>query len=202
MEKNILYQIKTLDKMILRVFMQERLDIKDFKLKIKPTRTQFTILSYLIEHCNEDIYQKDLEDILNLRRATVSGVLQTMEKNTLITRVTDSNDTRTKKIILSERAKEIFKKNKKKFEEIEKIIAVADTNSELADKFYNEIQKLKEMQCIFLGTGCQNKMKKYKEVIDKVNKLIAENSEKYWIDDEGEPKYLFNEIRDILSEVE
>ena len=43
---------------------------------------------------------------------------------------------------------------------------------------------------------------KYKEVIDKVNKLIAENSEKYWIDDEGEPKYLFNEIRDILSEVE
>ena len=58
------------------------------------------------------------------------------------------------------------------------------------------------MQCTFLGTGCQNKMKKYKEVIDKVNKLIAENSEKYWIDDEGEPKYLFNEIRDILSEVE
>ena len=65
-----------------------------------------------------------------------------------------------------------------------------------------ENQKLKEMQCTFLGTGCQNKMKKYKEVIDKVNKLIAENSEKYWIDDEGEPKYLFNEIRDILSEVE
>lgn len=43
---------------------------------------------------------------------------------------------------------------------------------------------------------------KQKEVIDKLNKLIAENSEKYWIDDEGEPKYLFNEIRDILSEVE
>ena len=69
-------------------------------------------------------------------------------------------------------------------------------------KLHIENQKLKEMQCTFLGTGCQNKMKKYKEVIDKVNKLIAENSEKYWIDDEGEPKYLFNEIRDILSEVD
>ena len=69
-------------------------------------------------------------------------------------------------------------------------------------KLHIENQKLKEMQCTFLGTSCQNKMKKYKEVIDKVNKLIAENSEKYWIDDEGEPKYLFNEIRDILSEVE
>ena len=28
-------------------------------------------------------------------------------------------------------------------------------------------QKLKEMQCTFLGTGCQNKTEKYKEVIDK-----------------------------------
>ena len=143
MEKNILYQIKTLDKMILRVFMQERLDIKDFKLKITPSRTQFTILSYLIEHCNEDIYQKDLEDILNLRRATVSGVLQTMEKNTLITRVTDSNDTRTKKIILSERAKEIFKKNKKKFEEIEKIIS-KDISEEELDTFFCVINKMKK----------------------------------------------------------
>lgn len=77
-------------------------------------------------------------------------------------------------------------------------MASIEEKCELAD----ENQKLKEMQCTFLGTGCQNKMKKYKEVIDKVNKLIAENSEKYWIDDEGEPKYLFNEIRDILSEVE
>ena len=75
-------------------------------------------------------------------------------------------------------------------------------NSKKVEELEKENQKLKEMQCIFLGTGCQNKMKKYKEVIDKVNKLIAENSEKYWIDDEGEPKYLFNEIRDILSEVE
>ena len=58
--------------------------------------------------------------------------------------------------------KRLTKENQKLKEEIEKIIAVADTNSELADKFYNEIQKLKEMQCIFLGTGCQNKIKEYK----------------------------------------
>ena len=135
MERNILYQIKTLDKMILRVFMQEKLDVKDFKLKIKPTRTQFTILSYLIEHHNEDIYQKDLEDVLNLRRATVSGVLQTMEKNTLITRVTDSNDTRTKKIILSKKAEEIFKRNKKRFEEIEDLVSKGLSEDEL-DTFF------------------------------------------------------------------
>ena len=103
--------------------------------------------------------------------------------------------------------KELKKQLEKKYEKLGTLTAeiLYEENTRLANEITvlkTENQKLKEMQCTFLGTGCQNKMKKYKEVIDKVNKLIAENSEKYWIDDEGEPKYLFNEIRDILSEVE
>ena len=81
MKQTILYQIKTLGKLILRLFMEDREHIKKISGSTKPTRTQFIILSYLIEHSNEDVYQKDLENVLNLRRATVSGVLHTMEKN-------------------------------------------------------------------------------------------------------------------------
>ena len=43
-----------------------------------------------------------------------------------------------------------IQENQKLKKEIEKIIAVADTNSELADKFYNKIQKSKEMQREFI----------------------------------------------------
>ena len=108
---------------------------------------------------------------------------------------------------LQQENKELKKQLEKKYEKVGTLTAeiLYEENTRLVNEITvlkTENQKLKEMQCIFLGTGCQNKMKKYKEVIDKVNKLIAENSEKYWIDDEGEPKYLFNEIRDILSEVE
>ena len=108
---------------------------------------------------------------------------------------------------LQQENKELKKQLEKKYEKLGTLTAeiLYEENTRLANEITvlkTENQKLKEMQCTFLGTGCQNKMKKYKEVIDKVNKLIAENSEKYWIDDEGEPKYLFNEIRDILSEVE
>ena len=46
--------------------------------------------------------------------------------------------------------KRLTKENQKLKKEIEKIIAVADTNSELADKFYNKIQKSKEMQKEFI----------------------------------------------------
>ena len=47
-----------------------------------------------------------------------------------------------------------------------------------------ENQKLKEMQCIFLGTGCQNKIKEYKiqqkefiEWLEKMSKDLFKNEE-------------------------
>lgn len=101
------------------------------------------IINYILEHMEENIYQRDLENILNLRRATVSGVLQTMEKNKLIKRVTDDNDTRAKKIILCESAKEIFLKSEKKFVELEEAIVEEISNEEL-EVFLDVIKKMKE----------------------------------------------------------
>lgn len=109
-DNKILYQIKTLEKMILRTFWNDK-ELEDeilIKKEFKPTPTQMQIIEYILEHINEVVYQKDLEEVLNLRRATVSGVLQTMEKNELIERTTNTEDTRVKKIILHEKAKEYF----------------------------------------------------------------------------------------------
>ncbi len=126
MEKNkVLYQIKLFDNLILRYFFSS-------KKCDMPTPTQMQIMEYLMEHCEEDIYQKDLEDILNLRRATVSGVLQTMEKNRLIERMILENDGRSKKIIITNQAKQIFKKNLEKLESIKKIIMKDIKEEELA----------------------------------------------------------------------
>lgn len=47
-----------------------------------------------------------------------------MEKNHLIQRITDEKDTRTKKILLNPRTKEIFKQNELKLERMEKQILV------------------------------------------------------------------------------
>ena len=52
-------------------------------------------------------------------------------------------------------------------------MASIEEKCELAD----ENQKLKEMQCTFLGTGCQNKIKEYKiqqrEFIDWLGSLVV-----------------------------
>ena len=137
MENKILFKIKELDKQIVRTIIKENSDIN-----IPPlTSTQIQILKYMIEHQTEDVYQKDLENILNLRRATVSGVLQTMEKNNLIKREIYENDIRVKKIILNEQTNQIFMKNKQKLDDIENNI-IQNIPKEDLDNFIKTIDKL------------------------------------------------------------
>ena len=139
-----MYQIKTLEKVVLRKLLTDHgIRNEELELMPKPTPTQMEIIMYILEHAKEEIYQKDLEEVLNLRRATVSGVLQTMEKNELIERITDSEYTRTKKIVLKEKTKEIFRQNKKKFDELEKVLG-KDIPKENIRIFLDVIQKMKK----------------------------------------------------------
>ena len=142
-----LYKIRSLEKMIIRLFIDEKEFIPEQcnlkKQKKFPTPTQMQIIAYILKHKNEDIYQRDLENVLKLRRATVSGVLKTMEKNGFIIRITDKEDTRIKKIILNKNAEEIFEKGEKKLDELEKIV-IKDISKTDLEIFSNVIDKMKE----------------------------------------------------------
>ncbi len=141
MERRVIYQIKSLDNMIFRcVFNLDSVKKDDLK---KITPTQLHIISYLIKQGDNPVYQKDLEKILNLRRATVSGVLQTMEKNNLISRIVNKNDTRTKIIILNEEMKNHFKQKNKKFDALDKEIIKGISDDEL-ENFLSVIEKMKD----------------------------------------------------------
>ncbi len=140
-ETPILEQIKNLDKSVIRSFIIEV--HKEHEHHHHPTPTQFQIIGYIIKHQNEDIYQRDLEKVLNLRRATVSGVLQTMEKRKIITRVVSEKDSRTKKIMLNEDAKQAFINGKERFINLEKIIK-KDISDEELKNFSNTINKMQK----------------------------------------------------------
>lgn len=138
-EDRVLYQIKSLEKLILRSLS---CDI-DKNLIPSITPTQIQIIEYILEHDSKYIYQKDLEEVLNLRRATVSGVLQTMEKNGLLKRVVHQDDARAKRIILNENARNIFSQKEKKIKEIEHIITKGISNCDL-EKFRKVLNQMKE----------------------------------------------------------
>lgn len=138
-ELKILYEIKTLEKLINRNIVASK--TVDFKEAL--TSTQIQILDYLLRQQTEEIFQRDLESILNLRRATVSGVLQTMEKNHLIYRVMDENDKRIKKIVLNPMARKMVLIRKEKIEEFEQKI-VEGVNTEELQVFQQVLKKMQK----------------------------------------------------------
>ena len=139
MEENLLYQIKNLETKIIRLFLTEK---ENLCTKMTPTPTQFQIMEYMLNQGKDVVYQKELENVLGLRRATISGVLKTMEKNHFIKRMTDEDDTQVKRVVLESNAKKVLLKQKEKMKNIEKLLT-----KNISIKEQNEfIRILKKMQ--------------------------------------------------------
>lgn len=139
MEKQrVTYLIKDLNHEIIRYICLSGID----KQKM-PTPAQMQILHFIISKQNEKIYQKDIGNALNLRRATLSEILKTMEKNNLIFRIKDQTDTRKKEIIISDTAKNNFQIVKDKLNEAEKVITSGIKKEDL-ELFFKTINKMKE----------------------------------------------------------
>lgn len=124
-EFHLLYQIKMLEKEMARAFFH------DFNENaFPPTPTQMQIIAYILKHRKDIIYQRDLEKMLNLRRATVSGVLKTMEKNHVIKRVVDEKDTRQKQIMIEPEMEKMFVLHLQKIEAMERQLTKNVTKEE------------------------------------------------------------------------
>ncbi len=147
MEKDkILYKLNCLEKKIIRTIIKDISITGNYDRISFPTPTQMQIIGFTI-NSSKDVYQKDLESVLNLRRATVSGVLQTMEKNNLIMREVSDNDARSRKIILKDKARLIYNENKERLDNLENIIkkGISDQDlfvfSKVVDKIKNNLDE-------------------------------------------------------------
>lgn len=138
MKKNIYCQIKDLEISIVRLLFNES------KEKLRPpTITQARIMDYILQNKNKNIFQKDLEKELNLRRATVSEVLATMERKKIITRKQNPYDARSKQIILLEKNTTKQQEIKNKLFSLENII-IKDISEEELETFSLVLQKMKK----------------------------------------------------------
>lgn len=139
-DKNIFNSIKELEKGIVRKIMSETSHDEMFS---KPSIAQMQIIKYILKHDGKTIYQRDLEEVFNLRRATISGILKTMEKNNVIIRVCDPNDARGKIVILSDDAKKFFKEKETLFKKLETVLK-KDISKEELEIFYKVILKMRD----------------------------------------------------------
>lgn len=61
----------------------------------------------LLETMHRDLYQKDIEEEFQIRKSTATGILKLMEKNGYIYRESVKQDARLKRIVPTEKAKQI-----------------------------------------------------------------------------------------------
>ncbi len=100
------------------------------------------IIGYLAENIDKDIFQKDIEKKFMIRRSTVSGILQLMEKKGYINRESVEYDARLKKLTLTDKAWEYFNRAMKKIDEGEAVLRCGLSNEEI-DTFLTILNKIK-----------------------------------------------------------
>ena len=96
------------------------------------TISQAYVIDFIsIEGKNKEIFQKDLERELDLKRSSVSLMLNNMEKSDLIERVPVTEDARLKKIVLTEKSKKIYEKISIAIDSIENRLSEDITQEEI-----------------------------------------------------------------------
>ena len=105
------------------------------------TGVQSMLIGYIYRKSKRgDVYAKDIEEEFNMRKATVTGIIQLMETNGLIERKAKEEDCRLKKIVLTNKAMEIEKKVQKQINVMERNI-VCDMEKDEKEQFLKLLKK-------------------------------------------------------------
>ena len=111
------------------------------------TSSQTGVLIYLLLNQNNEINQKDIENYLNLKNPTVTGILNRLEKKDFITRTTSNKDARHKIIVLTDKSKNIQKEVFDEIDFMEKQITKNMSQKEI-DILFKLLQKVLENMII------------------------------------------------------
>ena len=97
------------------------------------TGMQFAIVSFIAKESTErDVFQKDLEQKFDIRKSTVTGILNTMERDGLLLRETVPYDARLRKMILTDKALQAKKNSEQVIDTVENQLSKGLTEEEIA----------------------------------------------------------------------
>lgn len=117
-ENNIGFRLKRISNI-----MKRNLEYKG-PFKNKVTGNHIYILGYIFINKEKDIFQKDIEIEFNIRRSTVSEILDNMENNNLIERIPVNYDARLKKIVLTDKGFMVYNESFKHIIDFENVLKI------------------------------------------------------------------------------
>ena len=119
--------------------------VEEFRIESKNTLTfvQTKTLSFLLIHSDKDIYQKDIEQELNIRRSTATEILNVLERDGYLERVSVKSDKRLKKLMPTQKAKDLGLRVFQDMQKMEKLLSKGISDEELA-VFYRVTAQIKK----------------------------------------------------------
>ncbi|MFC6180222.1 MarR family winged helix-turn-helix transcriptional regulator [Lactiplantibacillus daowaiensis] len=86
-------------------------DSDHFAKQLGLTGMQISTINFIADHeTTQDVFQRDLEQEFNIRKATASSLVTAMVTKGLLIRVAATNDARYKRLLLTPQARQLAKK--------------------------------------------------------------------------------------------
>ena len=137
MERHLLKDIREIDSLISQYIREDNIFVNHLN------HTQIQILLYLIRHSEEEVCQKDLEIETRLKKASITGTLDSLEEKGVIHRIQSDDDKRKNIIVLSESTKEAKDRITSKIKELDETMR-KDISDEDLNIFFDVIYKMKK----------------------------------------------------------
>jgi len=139
MERSITKELKNVD-----ILIRKKLDSTKTKLSINNfNMTHFQIIKFLFKNEGKDICQKDIEEEVHLKKASITGAIDALEDKGIVLRKISEEDGRKRIIVLTDYAKKKENEIRDTFERLNKIILQDISDKELKS-FYKTLDKMKE----------------------------------------------------------
>lgn len=137
MERSVVKEIRDIDKLIGRYISDGHDPRKIMNL------TQFQIIHYLLKHADENVCQRDLEIETNLKKASITGAIDSLVEKGMVTRIQSQEDRRVNFIRLTEQMLEFKQNFENRIAELNENI-MKDIDARELESFYRVLDKIKE----------------------------------------------------------
>lgn len=137
MDRSLTKEIGYLNHMIRKYMSGDHEPHKEFNF------TQFQVIGYLFRHQDEDICQKDLEAETGLKKASMTGCLDALEKKGAIIRETAKDDRRRNYIRMTDRMRKVEKDFRERNSRLDSLITknICESDLEVFLKVMDQIRE-------------------------------------------------------------
>lgn len=135
----VCFSLQAVDHQVKKSIAAKMTEISDDQNNMMQSR----IIGFIHSRQDQDVFQKDIEELLKIRRSTATGMLNTLEKKGLIERQPVSHDARLKKLVITPKGIGFSKKAVECIQSIECKVRSGLSEEEL-ETFFNVLSKIRK----------------------------------------------------------